>query len=225
MIYMLCCDRDPFAAHRHQMRSLFGSFGMDPFPLTPQIQHPRTRIQVRATKTGPVWTVISENDTESVHIFSPTLYSHKLEPWPPLAWWEWYDTVPCSPFCSDSLCILCFNGNKYILSVCTKKLTNLISGRNGAVSKKKFMWVRFCFVFFRVEVSWICSAWWVGWWRTWWVSWQPQFRNIETLVFNNKNKASVCWLQGCIIVCSFWTGVSADCGFQAATLLISHWNN
>lgn len=148
MIYMLCCDRDPFAAHRHQMRSLFGSFGMDPFPLTPQIQHPRTRIQVRATKTGPVWTVISENDTESVHIFSPTLYSHKLEPWPPLAWWEWYDTVPCSPFCSDSLCILCFNGNKYILSVCTKKLTNLISGRNGAVSKKNFMWVRFCFVFF-----------------------------------------------------------------------------
>lgn len=42
----MCCDRDPFAAHRHQMRSLFGSFGMDPFPMTPQIQHPRTRIQV-----------------------------------------------------------------------------------------------------------------------------------------------------------------------------------
>ncbi|KAI7806774.1 myeloid leukemia factor 2 [Triplophysa rosa] len=39
---------DPFAAHRHQMRSLFGSFGMDPFPMTPQIQHPRTRIQAGA---------------------------------------------------------------------------------------------------------------------------------------------------------------------------------
>lgn len=24
------------------------------------------------------------------------------------------------------------------------------------------------------------------------VAWQPQFRNIETVVFNNKNKASVC---------------------------------
>uniref|UniRef100_A0A3P8S7H8 Myeloid leukemia factor 2 n=1 Tax=Amphiprion percula TaxID=161767 RepID=A0A3P8S7H8_AMPPE len=29
---------DPFAAHRQQMRSLFGPFGMDPFPLAPQIQ-------------------------------------------------------------------------------------------------------------------------------------------------------------------------------------------
>uniref|UniRef100_A0A672JST9 Myeloid leukemia factor 2 n=1 Tax=Sinocyclocheilus grahami TaxID=75366 RepID=A0A672JST9_SINGR len=35
---------DPFAAQRHQMRGLFGSFGMDPFPFTPQIQHPRTRL-------------------------------------------------------------------------------------------------------------------------------------------------------------------------------------
>ncbi|XP_051577230.1 myeloid leukemia factor 2-like isoform X1 [Myxocyprinus asiaticus] len=48
---------DPFTAHRHQMRSLFGSFGMDPYPLTPQIQHPRTCMQVpirinSATKTG-----------------------------------------------------------------------------------------------------------------------------------------------------------------------------
>ncbi|KAJ8392909.1 hypothetical protein AAFF_G00071130 [Aldrovandia affinis] len=33
---------DPFAAHRQQMRSLFGSFGFEPFPLTPQIQAPRT---------------------------------------------------------------------------------------------------------------------------------------------------------------------------------------
>ncbi|KAM6967791.1 myeloid leukemia factor 2 isoform 1-T1 [Aplochiton taeniatus] len=32
---------DPFAAHRQQMRSLFGSFGFEPFPLTPQIQPPR----------------------------------------------------------------------------------------------------------------------------------------------------------------------------------------
>lgn len=134
---MLCCDRDPFAAHRHQMRSLFGSFGMDPFPLTPQIQHPRTRIQVpvRATKTGPGLNILSENDhvnmltislmliwhlwrqfvsivllgvmgdfrfvlkmKVSIFFLSSTLYSHKLEPWPPSAWWEWYDTVPCSPF-------------------------------------------------------------------------------------------------------------------------------
>ncbi|XP_061675821.1 myeloid leukemia factor 2 [Syngnathoides biaculeatus] len=35
--YML----DPFAAHRQQMRSMFGPFGMDPFALTPQIQPPR----------------------------------------------------------------------------------------------------------------------------------------------------------------------------------------
>ncbi|KAJ8354950.1 hypothetical protein SKAU_G00225170 [Synaphobranchus kaupii] len=33
---------DPFAAHRQQMRSLFGSFGFEPFPLTPQIQAPRS---------------------------------------------------------------------------------------------------------------------------------------------------------------------------------------
>ncbi|TRY85320.1 hypothetical protein DNTS_001187 [Danionella cerebrum] len=44
---------DPFAAHRHQMRSLFGSFGMDPFPLTPQIQHPRARIQPQAGALAP----------------------------------------------------------------------------------------------------------------------------------------------------------------------------
>uniref|UniRef100_A0A8C6K6E7 Myeloid leukemia factor 2 n=1 Tax=Nothobranchius furzeri TaxID=105023 RepID=A0A8C6K6E7_NOTFU len=30
--------RDPFAAHRHQMRSMFGPFAMDPFALAPQIQ-------------------------------------------------------------------------------------------------------------------------------------------------------------------------------------------
>ncbi|XP_077576202.1 myeloid leukemia factor 2 [Stigmatopora nigra] len=35
--YML----DPFAAHRQQMRSMFGPFSMDPFALTPQIQAPR----------------------------------------------------------------------------------------------------------------------------------------------------------------------------------------
>nr|XP_046255231.1 myeloid leukemia factor 2 [Scatophagus argus] len=29
---------DPFAAHRQQMRAMFGSFGMDPFALTPQMQ-------------------------------------------------------------------------------------------------------------------------------------------------------------------------------------------
>ncbi|XP_034553217.1 myeloid leukemia factor 2 [Notolabrus celidotus] len=29
---------DPFAAHRQQMRDLFGPFGMDPFALAPQIQ-------------------------------------------------------------------------------------------------------------------------------------------------------------------------------------------
>uniref|UniRef100_A0AAX7TXR5 Myeloid leukemia factor 2 n=1 Tax=Astatotilapia calliptera TaxID=8154 RepID=A0AAX7TXR5_ASTCA len=29
---------DPFAAHRQQMRSLFGPFGMEPFPLAPQMQ-------------------------------------------------------------------------------------------------------------------------------------------------------------------------------------------
>ncbi|KAM8825853.1 myeloid leukemia factor 2 isoform 2-T2 [Synchiropus picturatus] len=32
---------DPFAAHRQQMRSMFGPFAMDPFALTPQIQAPR----------------------------------------------------------------------------------------------------------------------------------------------------------------------------------------
>uniref|UniRef100_W5MKR1 Myeloid leukemia factor 2 n=1 Tax=Lepisosteus oculatus TaxID=7918 RepID=W5MKR1_LEPOC len=33
---------DPFTAHRQHMRSLFGSFGFDPFPLSPQIQPSRT---------------------------------------------------------------------------------------------------------------------------------------------------------------------------------------
>lgn len=75
---MLCCDRDPFAAHRHQMRSLFGSFGMDPFPLTPQIQHPRTRIQVpvRATKTGPGLNILSENDHVNMLTISLMLIWH-----------------------------------------------------------------------------------------------------------------------------------------------------
>ncbi|XP_030639978.1 myeloid leukemia factor 2 isoform X2 [Chanos chanos] len=39
---------DPFAAHRQQMRSLFGPFGFEPFPLSPQIQHPRTHLQAGA---------------------------------------------------------------------------------------------------------------------------------------------------------------------------------
>ncbi|XP_060777080.1 myeloid leukemia factor 2 isoform X2 [Neoarius graeffei] len=38
---------DPFAAHRRQMRSMFGSFGFDPFPLSPQIQSARTPMQVQ----------------------------------------------------------------------------------------------------------------------------------------------------------------------------------
>ncbi|XP_036371524.1 myeloid leukemia factor 2-like [Megalops cyprinoides] len=32
---------DPFSAHRQQMRSLFGSFGFEPFPFAPQLQPPR----------------------------------------------------------------------------------------------------------------------------------------------------------------------------------------
>ncbi|KAL4616773.1 myeloid leukemia factor 2 [Arapaima gigas] len=32
---------DPFAAHRRQMRSLFGPFGLEPFALSPQMQPPR----------------------------------------------------------------------------------------------------------------------------------------------------------------------------------------
>ncbi|XP_065154365.1 myeloid leukemia factor 2 isoform X1 [Paramisgurnus dabryanus] len=44
---------DPFAAHRHQMSSMFGPFGMEPFPLTPQIQHPRARIQPQAGALSP----------------------------------------------------------------------------------------------------------------------------------------------------------------------------
>lgn len=38
-LFLFC--RDPFAAQRQQMRSLFGSFGYEPFPLSPQIQPPR----------------------------------------------------------------------------------------------------------------------------------------------------------------------------------------
>ncbi|KAG9355770.1 hypothetical protein JZ751_000611 [Albula glossodonta] len=36
---------DPFSAHRQQMRSLFGSFGFEPFPFGPQIQPPRNPLQ------------------------------------------------------------------------------------------------------------------------------------------------------------------------------------
>lgn len=39
--------RDPFAAHRRQMRSVFGTFGFDPFPLNPQIQSARAPMQVQ----------------------------------------------------------------------------------------------------------------------------------------------------------------------------------
>lgn len=43
--------RDPFAAHRQQMRSMFGPFSMDPFALAPQIQAPRApRRQVMEPK-------------------------------------------------------------------------------------------------------------------------------------------------------------------------------
>ncbi|XP_028837614.1 myeloid leukemia factor 2 [Denticeps clupeoides] len=44
---------DPFTAHRQQMRSLFGSFGIDPFPLSPQIQPPRTHLQPQAGALTP----------------------------------------------------------------------------------------------------------------------------------------------------------------------------
>lgn len=39
--------RDPFAAHRHQMRAMFGSFGMAPFGVTAPMQpHRAPRRQV-----------------------------------------------------------------------------------------------------------------------------------------------------------------------------------
>ncbi|KAI5105724.1 myeloid leukemia factor 2 [Silurus meridionalis] len=44
---------DPFAAHRRQMRSVFGSFGFDPFPLSPQIQSARAPMQVQAGALAP----------------------------------------------------------------------------------------------------------------------------------------------------------------------------
>jgi len=39
---------DPFVNHRQQMRSLFGSFGFDPYGLAPQIQPPRPQLQAGA---------------------------------------------------------------------------------------------------------------------------------------------------------------------------------
>ncbi|XP_035386692.1 myeloid leukemia factor 2 isoform X2 [Electrophorus electricus] len=39
---------DPFAAHRRQMRTLFGPFGFEPFLLNPQMQPPRTHLQAGA---------------------------------------------------------------------------------------------------------------------------------------------------------------------------------
>lgn len=45
-------SRDPFAAHRHQMRAMFGSFGMAPFGVTAPMQpHRAPRRQV--TMTAP----------------------------------------------------------------------------------------------------------------------------------------------------------------------------
>ncbi|XP_060905297.1 myeloid leukemia factor 2 isoform X2 [Labrus mixtus] len=44
---------DPFAAHRQQMRVLFGPFGMDPFALAPQIQPRAPRRQVTAGPLAP----------------------------------------------------------------------------------------------------------------------------------------------------------------------------
>lgn len=94
--------RDPFAAHRHQMRSLFGSFGMDPFPLTPQIQHPRTRIQVpiRATKTGPGLNILSKNDHVNTLTISWMLICH--------LWWQFVSIVLLGVM-GDYLYFLFFN--------------------------------------------------------------------------------------------------------------------
>ncbi|XP_037532161.1 myeloid leukemia factor 2 [Nematolebias whitei] len=44
---------DPFAAHRHQMRSMFGPFGMDPFALAPQIQ-PHRAARRQPAVAGPL---------------------------------------------------------------------------------------------------------------------------------------------------------------------------
>lgn len=44
---------DPFAAHRRQMRSVFGSFGFDPFPMNPQIQAARSPLQAQAGALTP----------------------------------------------------------------------------------------------------------------------------------------------------------------------------
>ncbi|XP_017270952.1 myeloid leukemia factor 2 [Kryptolebias marmoratus] len=44
---------DPFAAHRHQMRSMFGPFGMDPFALAPQIQ-PHRPARRQTAVAGPL---------------------------------------------------------------------------------------------------------------------------------------------------------------------------
>lgn len=41
--------RDPFSAHRQQMRAMFGPFGLDPFAVTPHMQpHRAPRRQVAA---------------------------------------------------------------------------------------------------------------------------------------------------------------------------------
>lgn len=55
----VCFLRDPFAAHRRQMRSVFGSFGFDPFPLNPQIQTARAPMQVQVNTHIPIVRVLA----------------------------------------------------------------------------------------------------------------------------------------------------------------------
>lgn len=46
-------SRDPFAAHRQQMRAMFGPFSMDPFAVAPQMQpHRAPRRQVSVYVVG-----------------------------------------------------------------------------------------------------------------------------------------------------------------------------
>lgn len=84
------CFRDPFSAHRQQMRAMFGPFGMDPFAVTPHIQPhraPRRQVISGTSATLRLW-------CKKPHSIKWRICNNTDFEWPLLGWSSgslWHD--------------------------------------------------------------------------------------------------------------------------------------
>lgn len=181
--------RDPFSAHRQQMRAMFGPFGLDPFAVTPHLQpHRAPRRQVPALQQIFIYQI--ENFKQHWLCTIP----FRLVLWLPSAWWEWWVAALLA-------CLfLCSLEGFYMLSL---------------LVKSQFQ-IALCIHICREEGSWTCLAWWKKWWETWWALYSFP---LAWLNYSNKSPSNNCCFICCLCLQERMSGAPNCQTFSSSTVI------